>query len=91
MNDFVLSDLHLMGLSKVPTHADIDLVPLLARCSSSLFLQIRWSSPCMSAFNSKLNTIIQIEKQIALRSNRSTAYENKWFKFFLRKISLFRT
>ena len=30
-NDFVLSDLHLMGLSKVPTYAAIDLVILLAR------------------------------------------------------------
>lgn len=30
-NDFVLSDLHLMGLSNVPTYEAIDLVLLLAR------------------------------------------------------------
>ena len=35
--DFVLSDLHLMGLSKVPTRTDIDLV-LLARIIDIIFI-----------------------------------------------------
>ena len=81
-SDFVFTDLHLTGLSNVPTHTAIDLVLLLARYHiHSCKLGGVW--PCFSVFNSKLNTIIQIEKQVALRSYRSSAFKNKW-RLFLR-------
>ena len=76
-NDFVLTDLHLMGLSNVPTYAAIDLVLLLARYHI-YSCKLGGALPCFSVFNSKLNTIIQIEKQVALRSYRSTFFKNKW-------------
>jgi len=80
--DFVLTDLHLMGLSTVPTYTAIDLALLLARYHV-YSCKLGGALPCFSVFNSKLNTIIQIEKQGALRSFRSTAFKNKW-RLFLR-------
>ena len=68
-SDFVFTDLHLMGLSNVLTYTAIDLVLLLARYHiHSCKLGGVW--PCFSVFNSKLNTIIQVKKQVALRSYR---------------------
>lgn len=71
-----------MGLSNVPTYAAIDLVLLLARYHIYP-CKLGGALPCFSVFNSKLNTIIQIEKQVALRSYRSTFFKNKW-RLFLR-------
>ena len=67
-NDFVLTDLHLIGLSNVPTYAAIDLALLLARYHI-YSCKLGGALPCFSVFNSKLNTIIQIEKQVANATN----------------------
>ena len=76
-----LTDLHLTGLSKFAPATAIDLVLLIGRYhiySSKL----AGTSPSMTLFEGKLNSVIEMEKQEALRCNSFTVFSNKW-KFFL--------
>ena len=80
-SNVVLTDLHLIGLYKVATSTTIDLVLLFGRYhiySSKL----TGSSHCISVFKGKLNSVIEIERQEALRCNSLSAFSNKW-KLFL--------
>ena len=80
-SNVVLTDLHLIGLFKVATSTANDLVLLFGRYhiySSKL----TGASHCISVFKGKLNSVIEIERQEALRCNSLTAFSNKW-KLFL--------
>ena len=76
-----LTGLHLTGLSKFAPSTAIDLVLLIGRYNiySS---KLAGTSPFMTLFKGKLNSVIEMEKQEALRCNSFTVFSNKW-KFFL--------
>ena len=78
-----LTDLHLTGLSKFAPSTAIDLVLLIGR-HHIYSSKLAGTSPSMTLFKSKLNSVIEIEKQEALRCNSFTVFSNKW-KFFLFK------
>ena len=62
-NAALTSDLHLTGLSKVATFTAIDLVLLHGRYHI-YSRKLPGASPCMSLFKDKLNSVIEIEKQV---------------------------
>ena len=62
-NAALTSDLHLTGLSKVATCTAIDLVLLHGR-HHIYSRKLPGASPCMSLFKDKLNSVIEIEKQV---------------------------
>ena len=75
-----LTDLQLMGLSKFAPSTTIDLVLLVGRYHIYLS-KLAGTSPSMTLFKGKLNSVIEMEKQEALRCNSFTVFSNKW-KFF---------
>ena len=79
-----LTDLHLMGLSKFAPSTAIDLVLLIGR-HHKYSSKLAGMSPSMTLFKGKLNVVIEMEKQEALRCNSFKIFSNKW-KFFLIKI-----
>ena len=71
-----LTDLHLTGLSKFAPSTAIDLVLLIGRYhiySSKLV----GTSPSMTLFKGKLNSVIEMEKQEALRCNSFTVFSEQ--------------
>ena len=71
-----LTDLHLTGLSKFAPSTAIDLVLLIGR-HHIYSSKLAGTSPSMTLFKSKLNSVIEIEKQEALRCNSFTVFSNK--------------
>ena len=74
-------DLHLTGLSKFAPSTVIDLVLLIGRYHI-YSRKLAGTSPSMTLFKGKLNSVIEMEKQEALRCNSFTVFSNKW-KFVL--------
>ena len=75
-SNVVLTDLHLIGLFKVATSTAIDLVLPLGK-SHIYSSKLAGAFPCISVFKGKLNSVIEIERQEALRCNSLTAFSNK--------------
>ena len=71
-----LTDLHLTGLSKFAPSTTIDLVLLVGRYHIYLS-KLAGTSPSMTLFKGKLNSVIVMEKQEALRCNSFTVFSNK--------------